>query len=416
MPDPRFVGHRPASKAFGHIRVAMFVAALASFAQLYGIQPLMPTFAAEFGLDPATSALSMSLPAVGLGIAMLVAGPLSEVVGRTPLIHASLLGAAVIAVACGLAPSWPLLLVLRTAQGVALAGLSAVAMAYLSEEIHPESLARVAGFYVSGTALGGMSGRFVAGLLAQWLGWRGAIIGLGVLAVGAAVVVRLLLPGSEGFRPSAADPTALALAGMRVMRDPALVSLFAVGCTAMGTFVGLFNAVVFRLTGPPYGLPVGVVSLVFLVHVLGSASSARAGRLVATHGYRAVAPVGALILIIGVLVTLADPLPVVIAGAAIVSIGFFAVHGVAAPWVAARATHGVGATAQATAGYLFWFYLGSSVFGGLAPAAWTVGGWPLTVLLCAGLAVLTLALTLILRRIPSLREPPVSDPGVLGYS
>lgn len=92
MPDPRFVGHRPASKAFGHIRVAMFVAALASFAQLYGIQPLMPTFAAEFGLDPATSALSMSLPAVGLGIAMLVAGPLSEVVGRTPLIHASCSG------------------------------------------------------------------------------------------------------------------------------------------------------------------------------------------------------------------------------------------------------------------------------------------------------------------------------------
>lgn len=40
----------------------------------------------------------------------------------------------------------------------------------------------------------------------------------------------------------------------------------------------------------------------------------------------------------------------------------------------------------------------------------------MTVLLCAGLAVLTLALTLILRRIPSLREPPVSDPGVLGYS
>ncbi len=412
--SPAFSGHLFGSRGYRRIRIAMFLAAVSTFAQLYGIQPLMPTFGAEFGVDPATSALTMSLPAVGLGLAMLLVGPLSQVWGRTPLIHVSLISSAVIGLLAAAAPNWTALIVARTAQGVSLAGLSAVSMAYLSEEVHSASLARAAGVYVGGTALGGMSGRLLAGWLTQHYGWRAAIVGLSLLALAGALAVRVVLPPSRGFRPSPAQPAALARSARDLFRDPALVALFAIGCTSMGTFVGLFNAVVYRLESPPYSLPVSLVGLVFLVHIVGSASSNFAGRQAARHGYRAVAPIAALCLLASVLLTAAQPLVLILLGLAGVSGSFFGVHGVAAPWVAARASRGVGATGQATSGYLFFFYAGSAIFGALAPAAWAVGGWVWAMGLCAVLAGLTIALTLWLRRIPALEQPDPNVPPVPG--
>jgi YNFM family putative membrane transporter len=88
-----------------------------------------------------------------------------------------------------------------------------------------------------------------------------------------------------------------------------------------------------------------------------------------------VVPIGCLITLAGVAVTLAAPLPLIVLGLALMTAGFFAVHGVASGWVPARAHASGGGTGQASSMYLFAFYLGSSVFGGLAGTAWTRAGW-----------------------------------------
>jgi YNFM family putative membrane transporter len=110
----------------------------------------VPSCAADFGVTPAQSTLSLSLTTAGLAVTILVLGPLSDRLGRTPLIHLSLTLASLVAIACALAPTWHVLLGLRLAQGVALAGLPAVATAYLREELHPSSHARAAGLPPSG--------------------------------------------------------------------------------------------------------------------------------------------------------------------------------------------------------------------------------------------------------------------------
>lgn len=399
-----FTGHRFGTPGYRRIRLALFLAALSTFALLYGIQPLLPTLTRDFALTPAEAALAMSLPAVALGAAMLVAGPLSEVVGRTSLIHASLISAALLGILSAVVPGWQLYLAVRTVQGVALAGLSAAAMAYLSEEIHHDSLARAAGLYVGGTALGGMGGRFLAGAMAQLVGWRGAVLAVAIACLGCAVSVLFLLPRSQGFRSAPADVRHLARTGLAVMRDPGMLVLFGIGCLSMGTFVGMFNAAMFRLESPEYGLPVAIASFVFVVHIVGSSSSAFAGKVADRRGYRFVTPLSAAVLLAGIVLTMARPLPLLVVGLALVSAGFFATHGVVAPWVAARAAGGDGGTAQATAGYLFFFYLGSSVFGALAPAQWPAGGWPAVVRLCGSLAAITIMLTLVMRRIPGRRK------------
>src|SRR3712207_2287969 len=127
--------------------------------------------------------------------------PLSDRRGRTGILHASLAAAAALAVLIAVAPAWWVLLVLRGLQGFALAGLPAVAVAYLREELHPGVSGRAIGLYVSGTALGGLSGRLISGFLTELGGWRTALGGAAALAVGCALAVRLLLPPSRRFTP-----------------------------------------------------------------------------------------------------------------------------------------------------------------------------------------------------------------------
>jgi YNFM family putative membrane transporter len=411
-PSEVAAGYRVGDPEFRRIAVALFAAGLATFALLYTPQPLLPELSAAFGVSAAQSALSVSVCTLGLGAALLVVGPVSELVGRTPLMHASLLTSSAVGIGCAFAPGWTALLVLRALQGVTLAGLPAVAMAYLREEVADDSHARATGLYVGGTALGGMVGRLVSGGLAELGGWRLATAGVGVLGLACAVTVLWLLPRSRGFRPAPASVRSLVATTAGVLRDPALLALYGLAATMMGGFVAVYNATGFRLAAAPYLLGVGVAGLVFCVYPLGSLGSAYAGRLADRHGRRAVVPAACLLTIAGVLVTLLRPLPLVVVGLGVMTAGFFAAHGVASGWVAARAQLGAGGTAQAASLYLFAYYLGSSVFGGLAGAAWSAGHWPAVVLLASGLFAAGLLLALLLRRTRSLLERPGSGAAV----
>ena len=165
-------GYRPGEPGYRRIAVALFAAGVATFALLYSTQALLPELVRAFSISAADATLSLSLTTAGLGLALLFTGSVSEVLGRTRLIHTSLLAAALIGLACAVAPAgtrcwrcgwckgsrWP---------------ACAVATAYLREEMHPGGYARTAGLYVGGTALGGMSGRLLTGAVADAAGWRG---------------------------------------------------------------------------------------------------------------------------------------------------------------------------------------------------------------------------------------------------
>jgi YNFM family putative membrane transporter len=60
------------------------------------------------------------------------------------------------------------------------------------------------------------------------------------------------------------------------------------------------------------------------------------------------------------------------------------------------------ATGQAASLYLFTYYLGSSVFGGLGGRAWSAEGWSGVVTLAVALLAVCGALAALLRRTPAL--------------
>jgi YNFM family putative membrane transporter len=401
-PSPDVAGHRVGEGGYRRITVALFAAGVATFALIYSTQALLPEFTRAFSISAAQSTLSVSLTTIGLGIALLVAGPVSEVIGRTRLIHVSLAASSVVGVACALAPSWQVLLALRLLQGITLAGLPAVATAYLREELHRSTHARAAGVYIGGTAIGGMTGRLVTGPIADVAGWRWALAAIAAIGIVCAVVVRVLLPPSRNFVPASAGLRPILAMTRRALADPALVTLYAIGACGIGAFVAVYNALGFRLTSAPFDLGLGAAGLVFVVYPIGTLGSIVAGRLADRFSRRAVVPIGCGIALAGVLLTLVGSLPVIVLGLAVMTAGFFAVHGVASGWVPTRAHAGGVAAGQAASLYLFAYYVGSSVFGSLTGQAWSLAAWPGVVLLAGGLFAVTGLLALRLRRTPSL--------------
>lgn len=119
--------------AFRRLNLALFAAGFSTFAILYCVQPLLPEFSREFHVSAAVSSLSLSLSTGLLAVAMLVAGSLSEVWGRKPVMVASLFASALLTILSAVAPNWTSLLLTRMLIGITLSGLPAVAMAYVSE-------------------------------------------------------------------------------------------------------------------------------------------------------------------------------------------------------------------------------------------------------------------------------------------
>lgn len=316
---------------------ALFAAGLATFAELYTTQPLLPLLNTHFGVTAGSAALSVSVTTLTLGIALFFVGPMSEVIGRTKVMMISLFGASVMAVACAAAPTWGSLLALRGLLGFAVAGLPAVAVAYLREEVAPSAMARATGQYIGGTALGGMSGRLVAGGLADVGGWRLAVAGIGVLGLVCAIFVRATLPPSRHFVAVPLDHRVLWTMTRRVLSDRVLLALYVLPFLSMGAFVAVYNAMGFRLAAAPYQLSAGAAGLVFLIYLLGSVSSSRAGRFADRYGHRAVVPLTLVLMFAGLLISLARPLALVIVGLALFTMGFFGCHGVATGWVVTRA-------------------------------------------------------------------------------
>jgi MFS transporter, YNFM family, putative membrane transport protein len=422
-PSPAVAYYRPGEPGYLRLIVALFAAGVATFAALYSTQPLLGLLARDFALPASRAAWSVSVTTLLLGIGMLAAGPLSDRWGRTRMIKGSLVMTAVLGAGCAVAPSWPALLVFRGAQGLALAGVPAVALVYLREEVHASVHPRTTGMYVAGTAIGGMTGRLVAGGAADLAGWRWAIAAVAVLSGLCALVAIVALPASRhDTRSGAALPAAgdrrtgrHALgAAARAVRDRQLLCLYLIGFTSMGAFVAVYNVLGLRLTAPPYRLSVFAASLVFCVYPLGSASSAVAGRLAERLGRPVMVLTGGLFAVAGVAVSLASPLPVVILGVAMITVGFFAVHGIASGWAASagQRRHSV---SQASAFYLLAYYLGSSVFGALGTNLWESGRWP-AVAVMASVLLLTAAATggtqLLQTRRPG--RPPAPMAGLAG--
>jgi YNFM family putative membrane transporter len=360
------------SRAFWKINLAVFSAGFSVFLLMYAVQPLLPIFTREFHVDAATSSLALSVTTGCLAVSMLVIGAVAEGWSRKPIMSLSLLAAALLTLLSSFVGEWPMFLFIRAIEGVAIAGLPALAMAYLGEEIHPDDVGMSMGLYVGSGALGGMTGRLLTGLMTDFFSWRPTLAAIGLLGVAAAAIFSVSLPASAQFHPRSLSMRTLLGSYKSHLKDPVILALVMEAGLVLGTLVAVYNYSSFRLLAPPYLLSQTAVGSVFGLYVFGFFSSSLMGILSHRFSRPLLLRVGLATMALGVGATLLRPLAMVIAGIALVTIGFFASHSVASSWVGLRAREG---KAQASALYLFFYYMGASTAGTIGGFFWTAYAW-----------------------------------------
>ncbi|WP_371919727.1 MULTISPECIES: MFS transporter [unclassified Pseudomonas] len=384
--------------AFLRTVLALFCGGFATFALLYCVQPMMPMLSQEFSINAAQSSLILSVSTAMLAIGLLITGPISDRIGRKPVMVAALFCAALCTIVSALMPSWQAVLLTRALLGLSLSGLAAVAMTYLSEEIHPQHIGLAMGLYIGGNAIGGMSGRLITGVLIDFVSWHTALLVIGSLALIAAVVFWKILPESRNFRPRSLHPRSLLEGFTLHFRDAGLPWLFLEAFLLMGAFVTLFNYIGYRLLAEPYHMSQALVGLLSVVYLSGIYSSAQIGALADKLGRRKVFWATIVLMFSGLLMTLFTPLLLVIAGMLVFTFGFFGAHSVASSWIGRRATKAKG---QASSLYLFSYYAGSSVAGTAGGVFWHQAGWNGIGLFISSLLVVALLVALHLSRLPA---------------
>lgn len=392
-----FTGHAPGSPLYRRLIVGLFFAGIATFAQLYSTQAVLPQIAADLTVSPATAALTVSATTLGLAAAVIPWSIVADRIGRIPAMTIGVLAATALGLCAPLSGEIGLFLVLRVAEGIALGAVPAVALAYLSEEVRPRFAAAAAGSYIAGTTVGGLLGRIVSGVVGEFAGWRIGIWTVAIVCALAAVLFLLLTPKAQGFVPRRFDdqgPGILARLASS-LRSPQLLALYAQGFLLMGAFVAVYNYLGFHLSEAPFLLPAWVVTLLFLAYLAGTLSSPWAGSLASRFGRFPVLLASILVTACGALLMLIPSTPQVLGGLLLFTAGFFGAHAVASGWTPVAATPHT--RAQASSLYYFGYYAGSSLFGwalGLvfAGASWTWFVLLIVAMCAASAAIATLGL------------------------
>ena len=362
---------RPSSLSPWRSAFLIYLAAFAAFIAMYLPQPILPLLSADFEVSASTAGLLISALVLSVAFMSLVVAPLSDRVGRKPILVGCSLLLALPSLACALATDFSHLVVMRFLQGALVPGVLAVSVAYLSEEFAPRHVPVLVGGYISATVVGGMTSRLLSGAVSDFFDWRWAfgVSSLFSLAVG--LVLLVLLPSSSYFR--ATENLRGAYRGMAAhLRDSRLVGGYLVGSLLFFAFLGLFTYLPFHLAGPPYHFPPLRIGLIFLVYGAGAISSPLVGRLTRRFQFWKILAGALFVTLTANLLTLAPSTAVLIGALLLLCFANFVVQSTATAFVAATAAHD---RAGANALYLFCYYVGGSLGGYLPGLLWPLYGW-----------------------------------------
>ncbi|BAV07095.1 MFS transporter, YNFM family, putative membrane transport protein [Filimonas lacunae] len=370
---------------YTYINTSIFLSGLSVFAQLYVFQPLLPLVCKQFSVTPAQSSYTVSASTLGVGIGLFILSFKADELHRKQLMGFSMIISALLTISTAFVHNFPLLVFINACKGIALAGVTGVALAYLSEEISAAAIGRAISLYLSGNAIGGMAGRIEATLLAGWLNWRWAmgLIGLSSLVIG--IVFVKLLPASRHFVPAKAGFKVKWQQIGQFSRHPVMLRYYITAACIMGTFVSVYNYLGFRLEAPPFSLPHYIIASVFLMYTIGVVGTMVAGKWSDKVAPQQLIRLFILFLAGGLLAMLSGNLVVLVCGLGLVTFSFFAGHTMASRIIAQTAQHN---KSTATALYWLFYYIGSSIIGSGSGVLLSGQGWTVFILLLLAIALL----------------------------
>jgi predicted MFS family arabinose efflux permease len=347
------------------------MAGVCAFLNLYAPQPVLPLLARFFGVGAGKISLIVSAATLGVALGAPFVGIVADRIGRRRVIVISLFGLGISTMLTAVAPTLSLVIAFRFMTGIFTPGIIASILAYIAEEWPSSGAAKTTARYVSATVLGGFIGRFLTGCLGEHGLWRLSFLILGFVTVIGSIVVQRWMPASRNFvRVSSWRKSLSDFAGH--LRNPILLSAYAVGFSVLFSLVATFTYITFHLAGAPYFLSPAGQGMLFFVYLIGLVITPMSGPWIQRIGHNRVVPLAIGCSISGVLLTLSGPFILVIAGLALCCSGVFVCQAASSGYVGLCAKR---SRSAATGLYVTFYYLGGCVGSTIPGIIWKDVGW-----------------------------------------
>jgi predicted MFS family arabinose efflux permease len=361
-----------------------------SVANIYYAQPLLDVMGADLGIAPSAVGLVVTLTQLGYALGLIFIVPLGDLVDRRRLViwQATISGLALMVVAT--AQSEAVMLA-----GAALVGSMSVVIqvlvAFAATLAVPAKRGNAVGTVTSGVVIGILAARFVAGVLADFGGWRAVYFSSAAATFVMAAILWRILP-----RHRMVDRTENYIAILRsvpafFIAEPVLRMRGLLALLIFATFSTFWTALVLPLSAQPFSLSHTVIGLFGLVGVAGALAANGAGRL-ADRGFGGRTTSVALTLLLaswGLIVLLPMSVVALVIGVILLDLAVQAVHVTNQSIIFARFPD---ARSRLVGGYMLFYSIGSGVGAIASTAIYALAGWSGVSLLGAGFSATALAI------------------------
>ncbi|KIQ12770.1 multidrug MFS transporter [Curtobacterium flaccumfaciens] len=225
--------------------------------------PALPAIARDLGTTPGAVQLSLTAFLVAFAVGQLLVGPVSDGIGRRPMLVVGTALFAMASVGCALAPDVVTLVVARVAQGLAGAAGAVAGRAMVSDVTSGTRMAKAFGTLAAINAIGPVVAPLAGGAVLTIGTWRLMFVVLAVL--GAVFFVAVVLRFRETLPPERRGGVGFAANGQRIRELLAIPRFRAYVLSGVLSTVGFFayiatSSFVFQ---SEYGFSEGLYTLVF---------------------------------------------------------------------------------------------------------------------------------------------------------
>lgn len=381
----------PARRAALLRNLVIGLTAFLTLVDLFATQAILPSLVERYGVSRAAMGSAVNASTFGMAVAGLLVALFSRRIPRRAGIIASLALLSIPTALLGTAPDLASFAALRVAQGVFMAAAFTLMLAHLGEHCSAADGAAAFAAYITGNVASNLFGRLFSAALADHLGLAANFYTFAALNLSGAVLVHFSVSRTPRMRAVAAGSTGTMqrmAAWAQHLSDARLRAAFAIGFCILFAFIGTFTYVNFVLVAPPLNLShmsLGYVYFVFLPSML---TTPQASQALKWLGLRRAFLGGLAIALCGLPLLVAQSLPPVLLGLALVAMGTFGAQAIATGFVSRAAASD---RAAASGLYLSSYFAGGLVGSLAIGRIYETLGWPAAVA-GIGLALLVAAL------------------------
>ncbi|HXX06471.1 MAG TPA: MFS transporter [Pseudolabrys sp.] len=321
------------------------------------VDPVIPQIAQGLNVAPTTAALLSTGFTLPYALIQPVLGALADMFSKTRLIALCMLIVGITTIACGLVTNFETLMVLRMLAGITAGGVFPIALAVAGDRVPVQQRQVAIGRLLFAAMTGNLLGASSAGVIGDFIGWRGVFFATGTIDL---IALAVAMPGFRSMeeKPGRFDLSTLMPNYRAIFSNPMAKYCFGAVFVEAVFLFGVFPymAGLLQTEGVMHASIAGVVISGFGVG--GVVYTFMVGWLLARVGENRLMALGGAVMGFCLLtITLRVPWPIEFANFMLLGFGFYLLHGCIQVYVTELAP---AARGSATAAHSFFFFLGQA--------------------------------------------------------